>query len=160
MCRRSVNNYLSFFHDPATTEIYTLSLHDALPIFGPHERRRREQHDAHFKHFCPDGHGALAESVRQIPTHEREENEGGGEQHANEQFHLIALRLVFFDRKNQVDDQKFQRILVEGALELRGDQTPESEPPLLFWDRHENAFVGHHARSPSAAIRTQEMQLV
>src|SRR5438309_2568306 len=24
-----------FFNDPATTEIYTLSLHDALPIFGP-----------------------------------------------------------------------------------------------------------------------------
>src|SRR5437870_9078068 len=23
-----------FFNDPATTEIYTLSLHDALPIFG------------------------------------------------------------------------------------------------------------------------------
>src|SRR5436309_15369015 len=25
---------LFFFHDPATTEIYTLSLHDALPILG------------------------------------------------------------------------------------------------------------------------------
>src|SRR6185503_17528424 len=25
---------LFFFNDPATTEIYTLSLHDALPIFG------------------------------------------------------------------------------------------------------------------------------
>src|SRR5438034_7203228 len=24
-----------FFNDPATTEIYTLSLHDALPIFNP-----------------------------------------------------------------------------------------------------------------------------
>ena len=24
-----------FFNDPATTEIYTLSLHDALPISGP-----------------------------------------------------------------------------------------------------------------------------
>src|SRR5438105_14131425 len=24
-----------FFNDPATTEIYTLSLHDALPICGP-----------------------------------------------------------------------------------------------------------------------------
>src|SRR5437870_10275794 len=24
-----------FFNDPATTEIYTLSLHDALPIFTP-----------------------------------------------------------------------------------------------------------------------------
>src|SRR5688572_4755733 len=26
--------YFSFFNDTATTEIYTLSLHDALPIFG------------------------------------------------------------------------------------------------------------------------------
>src|SRR5215469_1354756 len=35
-----------FFNDTATTEIYTLSLHDALPIFrgrldGPRHRRRR-----------------------------------------------------------------------------------------------------------------------
>src|SRR3712207_8687051 len=27
--------YCSFFNDTATTEIYTLSLHDALPIYGP-----------------------------------------------------------------------------------------------------------------------------
>src|SRR5438445_6719069 len=27
-----------FFNDPATTEIYTLSLHDALPICEPHGR--------------------------------------------------------------------------------------------------------------------------
>src|SRR5205809_4681146 len=26
--------YFFFFNDPATTEIYTLSLHDALPIFS------------------------------------------------------------------------------------------------------------------------------
>src|SRR5688572_31812753 len=26
--------FFFFFNDPATTEIYTLSLHDALPIFG------------------------------------------------------------------------------------------------------------------------------
>src|SRR5438270_13755984 len=26
------NSFLFFFNDPATTEIYTLSLHDALPI--------------------------------------------------------------------------------------------------------------------------------
>src|SRR5690606_41948550 len=33
-----------FFNDPATTEIYTLSLHDALPICGEHRfhRRRRQ----------------------------------------------------------------------------------------------------------------------
>src|SRR2546421_6364005 len=27
-----------FFNDTATTEIYTLSLHDALPIYGPYDR--------------------------------------------------------------------------------------------------------------------------
>src|SRR6478609_304133 len=35
LCRRSVRQlYHEYFfsHDPATTEIYTLSLHDALPI--------------------------------------------------------------------------------------------------------------------------------
>src|SRR5437899_5499359 len=30
-----------FFHDTTTTEIYTLSLHDALPIYGRHQGRRR-----------------------------------------------------------------------------------------------------------------------
>src|SRR2546429_9913137 len=28
-------SYFFFFNDPATTEIYTLSLHDALPISSP-----------------------------------------------------------------------------------------------------------------------------
>src|SRR3712207_7757265 len=29
--------YVIFFNDTATTEIYTLSLHDALPIYSPNE---------------------------------------------------------------------------------------------------------------------------
>src|SRR5438034_6368100 len=29
------NFFFFFFNDTATTEIYTLSLHDALPIYGP-----------------------------------------------------------------------------------------------------------------------------
>src|SRR2546430_8003040 len=29
------NSFFFFFNDTATTEIYTLSLHDALPIFAP-----------------------------------------------------------------------------------------------------------------------------
>src|SRR2546422_4669010 len=32
--------FFFFFNDTATTEIYTLSLHDALPISGPRPRRR------------------------------------------------------------------------------------------------------------------------
>src|SRR6266446_9048242 len=34
--------FLFFFHDTATTEIYTLSLHDALPIL-PHRREAGEK---------------------------------------------------------------------------------------------------------------------
>src|SRR3712207_8472549 len=36
--------YLFFFNDTATTEIYTLSLHDALPIYA-HQRRAGVLHD-------------------------------------------------------------------------------------------------------------------
>src|SRR5436309_10504320 len=35
----SASYYFFFFNDPATTEIYTLSLHDALPISGVRGRR-------------------------------------------------------------------------------------------------------------------------
>src|SRR5690349_25147203 len=35
MCQPlSITSVLFFFNDPPTTEIYTLSLHDALPIFS------------------------------------------------------------------------------------------------------------------------------
>src|SRR6266702_7838391 len=33
--RRTLPSHSFFFNDTATTEIYTLSLHDALPIFRP-----------------------------------------------------------------------------------------------------------------------------
>src|SRR2546430_5289276 len=33
MLRRPATSFFFFFNDTATTEIYTLSLHDALPIF-------------------------------------------------------------------------------------------------------------------------------
>src|SRR2546427_2508820 len=35
-----------FFNDTATTEIYTLSLHDALPIYRLDGRRRKRRHAA------------------------------------------------------------------------------------------------------------------
>src|SRR5439155_22648132 len=63
-----------FFSDPATTEIYTLSLHDALPI--SHGRRRRDLaragEDAHggHRHLRP---ARPADAVR----HLREEPAGG-----------------------------------------------------------------------------------
>src|SRR5256712_13883041 len=38
--------FFFFFNDTATTEIYTLSLHDALPICRRHRPRRRRDADA------------------------------------------------------------------------------------------------------------------
>src|SRR2546430_10077660 len=41
--RLTVSSIFFFFNDTATTEIYTLSLHDALPISGTdRDRRQRE----------------------------------------------------------------------------------------------------------------------
>src|ERR1035437_918150 len=37
------NFYFFFFNDTATTKIYTLSLHDALPISGTPQSGRRQQ---------------------------------------------------------------------------------------------------------------------
>src|SRR2546429_8770853 len=34
LLRQTHRSFFFFFNDTATTEIYTLSLHDALPIFG------------------------------------------------------------------------------------------------------------------------------
>src|SRR5690348_17996722 len=42
-----------FFHDTATTDIYTLSLHDALPIFLRLNRRREDGQDIRIR--CPVG---------------------------------------------------------------------------------------------------------
>src|SRR6266446_11001987 len=38
-----MNLFFFFFNDTATTEIYTLSLHDALPISLPSCRRHRDR---------------------------------------------------------------------------------------------------------------------
>src|SRR5436309_11282479 len=46
----SDSGYICFFcNDTPTTEIYTLSLHDALPILPTHTRTS-------WPRFCPEGH--------------------------------------------------------------------------------------------------------
>src|ERR1041384_5774213 len=42
---RGVDSFFFFFNDPATTEIYPLSLHDALPICRETLREDRRVHD-------------------------------------------------------------------------------------------------------------------
>src|SRR5258708_20074660 len=43
--QRLVRPFFFFFNDTATTEIYTLSLHDALPISAPARTRRGCRND-------------------------------------------------------------------------------------------------------------------
>src|SRR2546427_6801939 len=54
-----------FFNDTATTEIYTLSLHDALPICegteGQHQRRQRYRRLRPGQHAEGDGDQARSE---------------------------------------------------------------------------------------------------
>src|SRR5689334_24282785 len=75
--------YFFFFNDTATTEIYTLSLHDALPIFhraGQRERRRA-------------GRAALHRT-----------RQDRSEEHTSElqsQFHLVCRLLLEKKKKNK-----------------------------------------------------------
>src|SRR6266478_9381170 len=54
--------FFFFFNDTATTEIYTLSLHDALPIFA---RLRRLDHREHRGDPYPAGDELVAGRVRE-----------------------------------------------------------------------------------------------
>src|SRR2546422_2605747 len=65
-----------FFNDTATTEIYTLSLHDALPISDdlgtrPCRVRERAQHveDRPGRELPPDGGGVDRKSTRLNSSH-------------------------------------------------------------------------------------------
>src|SRR5436309_11009764 len=51
--------FVFFFNDTATTEIYTLSLHDALPIYPLRSSGHRP--------IRPDGHAAHREHRRRYP---------------------------------------------------------------------------------------------
>src|SRR5258708_32074418 len=73
-----------FFNDTATTEIYTLSLHDALPICAEHERRHeipecrphdrgtRRQHAR--RHDGGDRVGGVVKAIDKIEDQGDEQN--------------------------------------------------------------------------------------
>src|SRR2546422_3508079 len=93
--------FLFFFNDTATTEIYTLSLHDALPIYRRAFPRDRMHHrDLHTPH--------LAKSVRR-------EHSGRGEllsrirseEHTSElqsRLHLVCRLLL--EKKKKIENAR------------------------------------------------------
>src|SRR5207237_9238784 len=96
---------LFFFHDAATTDIYTLSLHDALPIC-PHQRR---------------GSGDL----RPCPHQRRPRNLAGrSEEHTSElQSHLNLVCRLLLEKKKKGDHELFE---VAGERDLHLERTISS----------------------------------
>src|SRR5688572_32692085 len=93
--------FFFFFNDPATTEIYTLSLHDALPIFAGDRRRgdRRKQHIAA---------GCIEASGQGIEQRHRARRFGRSEEHTSElqsQSNLVC-RLLLEKKKKKKKKKK------------------------------------------------------
>src|SRR5690242_20916727 len=85
-------NFFFFFNDPATTEIYTLSLHDALPIYRG-QGRRRLQH-AWFGRQCPCRHPHAQRS----------------EEHTSElQSHVNLVCRLLLEKKKKIN-QKMMKV--------------------------------------------------
>src|SRR3712207_9541406 len=71
--------FFFFFNDTATTEIYTLSLHDALPISGG-TGDRHSADGGHRGHWCdrhPAGAGAAVDHRQAPDAGEGREGDGG-----------------------------------------------------------------------------------
>src|SRR2546430_8000126 len=95
--------FFFFFNDTATTEIYTLSLHDALPICGCGDQ-------------LPDGgRWAAGHAAGQVP--ERDRHAGRSEEHTSElqsQSNLVC------------------RLLLEKKKKKPFNRTSKTPPCILF----------------------------
>src|SRR2546430_10045532 len=80
--------YIFFFNDTATTEIYTLSLHDALPIWGRAIPARRHR---------PRG-GAPAALETEVAAYRSEEHTSELQSQSN-----LVCRLLL-EKKNELRD--------------------------------------------------------
>src|SRR3712207_8127281 len=94
-----------FFNDTATTEIYTLSLHDALPISGRHARRGDEREGRHG--LVPRRPGHRGGRHAHARPHERRPRAATGyrrsEEHTSElqSRQYLVCRLLLEKKKNK-----------------------------------------------------------
>src|SRR5947208_4971341 len=91
--------FFFFFNDTATTEIYTLSLHDALPILFNSRRRSR--------HRRGRPKGARRRVAGKNPTESRKDK-GRSEEHTSElqsPDHLVCRLLLEKKKKKKMKQQ-------------------------------------------------------
>src|SRR3712207_7103789 len=106
--RRTECLYFFFFNDTATTEIYTLSLHDALPIYyclrALHEGTRPAEDHGRRRHLSPHDQGGRAalHRPRHQERHRREDRKSTrlNSSHANISYAVFCLKktlLLYID---------------------------------------------------------------
>src|SRR2546427_2983793 len=109
MCCRALRSlWLFFFNDTATTEIYTLSLHDALPIFVGHGAALRE---GHAEGGALGGDPAGADAEHDAPAGERVERSD----HLRSEEHMSEL---------QSQSNLVCRLLLEKKKKTKGRARP------------------------------------
>src|SRR5260370_5568223 len=101
-----------FFNDTATTEIYTLSLHDALPILQALGIARRkhliffapddENGLAGFEHIAGDGHAVVGKLLANMLEERSEEHTSELQSHLN----LVCRLLLEKKKKTTKNDQQ------------------------------------------------------
>src|SRR2546430_7076695 len=100
---------LFFFNDTATTEIYTLSLHDALPILSAvlaaDDIARIDRQEASKNLVLLFADGGRLKRCRWLHRHERENLEERSEEHTSELRHSQISYAVFCLKKKKHDYQ-------------------------------------------------------
>src|SRR5438034_8049811 len=96
-----------FSTEPATTEIYTLSLHDALPISGTKAIRQPKKKADYLLRYRPDYTIAVVEAKR-------------SEEHTSElQSHSDLVCRLLLEKKKEDHSEKTMAVLVQNKYNFR-----------------------------------------
>src|SRR2546422_4974842 len=104
-----------FFNDTATTEIYTLSLHDALPIYPPPERLPIDFFVRPHTLYSP-----MTQAAKRSEEHTSE---------LQSRLHLVCRLLLEKKKKNTL---KHSTCIVASLLHTLYDRIPKSHKSDLF----------------------------
>src|SRR5689334_24133633 len=97
-----ISYFFFFFNDTATTEIYTLSLHDALPISSGSPSRPRSSSTSR---TCSRRRASCPRTRRTAPARGRRSEEHTSE--LQSQFHLVCRLLL--EKKKKNNSKHFKR---------------------------------------------------